>query len=440
MQICRGGYSSMRVPLRFLSEVFTVVVLFLSTGAVLSLVIDVSNPDTLTHGSTALQLVWSCIYVLSVLRVLPRYREIVWFLRSNKLLTLLLALAVLSTLWSGDPGLTFRRSIAVLATTIFGIDFALRYSIQEQLRRLCFVLGLAVLLSVIVQVCWPGSIPVVDADYTAEGWNGAFAQKNMFARVIVLTALAFLMRSSGRRRLFKNGLVICCAFALIGAAQARTALVVLLALLFLLAACRFLLSARHSRLVWLVGVVTGLPILYLASTNVEYLTGILGRNSTLTGRVGIWHMAFASFLKSPLLGYGYSGFWNVSPEALKINSALHWTVPDAHNGFLDLALQLGLVGLCLYLTYYVIAVRRAVEYARSNSSAEAMWPLAYLAFSFLYSFTESSPLASNSMSWILYISVAYSVAAASAFHPAEPETAVAVAELPPGLQLNRGEI
>ena len=436
MQICRGGYSSMRVPLRFLSEVFTVVVLFLSTGAFLSLVIDVSNPDTQTHGSTGLQLVWSCIYVLAALRALARYREIVWFLRSNKLLTLLLALAVLSTLWSGDPGLTFRRSIAVLATTLFGIDFALRYSIQEQLRRLCF----AVLLSVIVQVCWPGLIPVVNATSAAEGWNGAFPQKNMFARVIVLTALAFLMRSSGRRRLFKNGLVICCAFALIGAAQARTALVVLLALLFLWAGSRFLLSARHPGLVWLVGVVTGLPILYLASTNLEYLTGILGRNSTLTGRVGIWHMAFASFLKRPLLGYGYSGFWNVSSEALKINSALHWTVPHAHNGFLDLALQLGLAGLCLYLTYYVIVVRRAVEYARSNSSAEAMWPLAYLAFSFLYSFTESSPLTSNSMSWILYISVAYSVAAASAFHPAEPETAVAVAELTPGPQLNRGEI
>jgi exopolysaccharide production protein ExoQ len=405
----------MRVPVKLLNAAFTVVVLFLAIGAFQSLVMDVSNPETLTRGSTALQVVWSCIYVVVALRALPLYRQMGSFIRSNKLLIFLLALTVLSTLWSGDPGLTFRRSIGVLGTTLFGIDFALRYPIRDQLRMLCFVLGLTVLLDLIVQVCWPGSIPIVDAAY-GEGWNGGFLQKNVFARIIVLTTLAFIMRSSGRRKIVKDGLVTLCALALIVASESRTALVLLPTLLLLLAIVRFLLSTRRSRVAYVVCIVMGLAILYLASVNLDYLTGMLDRDSTLTGRVDIWQMAFASFLKRPLLGYGYSAFWNVSPDAFRINSVMNWTVPHAHNGFLDLALQLGLLGLCLYLTYYVVSVIRAVEYARSNSSVEAMWPFAYLAFTFLYSITEGSLLSSNSIFWILYTSVACSVAAAPVFH------------------------
>jgi exopolysaccharide production protein ExoQ len=359
------------------------------------------------------------------LRVLPNYRQIGLFFRSNKLLTMLLVLAMLSTAWSGDPGLTFRRSIATLAATLFGVDFALRHSIKDQLRRLCFVLGTVVLLSVVVQVCWPGAIPNLDTTY-GNGWNGAFEQKNTFARIVVLTAIAFLTQSGGRRKLLKDGLVICCASAVIAGTQSRTAVMVLFALLFILAGARLLLSARSPRMIWLVGTAIGLPTLYLASTNLEFLTGILGRNTTLTGRTDIWHMALASFLKSPFLGYGYSAFWNVSPEGLKINSVLHWAVPHAHNGFLDLALQLGLVGLCLYLAYYAISLRRAVEYARTH---------------FLYSITESSPLASNSLFWMLYTSVACSLTATPVLHPADPESAdLPNTELLPGLQLNRGQI
>ena len=325
-------------------------------------------------------------------------------------------LTLLSTGWSADPGITFRRRAALLATTLFVIDFTFRHSIHEQLRRICFVLGLAVLLSVVVQVCWPGSTPAVDATY-GEGSNGVFEKKGGFARIIVLFALAFITAHSGRRTFVENGLVVFCAFALIGATQSKSALVVLAASLSVRAAIRMLFTARHPRLVWLAVLVTGLPGFYLASTNLEYLAGTVGRDATLTGRVGIWDLACAGFLKKPLFGHGYSAFWNTSPEALKINSVLHWAVPHAHNGLLDLALQIGLVGLFVYLAYFAISVRRAVEYARSNLLVGRVWPLAFLAFTLLYSITEDSPLASNSMFWIVYASVACSLAA-PALHPA----------------------
>jgi len=95
----------------------------------------------------------------------------------------------------------------------------------------------------------------------------------------------------------------------------------------------------------------------------------------------------------------------------------------------------------LYLTYYVVSVRRAVDYARTNASVEGMWPFAYLAFTFLYNITESSPLSSNSIFWILYTSVACSLAVAPAFHSAEAEVGDAeIAEPQPNLQFNGGDV
>ena len=64
----------------------------------------------------------------------PAAREILRTVKANKSLLFLVLFAILSMIWSEDAGLTIRRGFAVLATTLFGLDFAVRYSIREQVR------------------------------------------------------------------------------------------------------------------------------------------------------------------------------------------------------------------------------------------------------------------------------------------------------------------
>jgi exopolysaccharide production protein ExoQ len=413
----------MRVLIKLLNDIFTLAVLFLSTGAFLPLIMGTSQSETLTKGTVAIQGAWALIYIFATLRALPHYRQIAEFIGSNKLLVCLLVLTLLSSFWSEEPGITLRRSIALVGTMLVGVDLALRYSIRNQLRMLCFVLGSVVLLSVIVQVLWPGAIRTIDV-VQSSGWNGAFNQKNVFGRIIVLTTIAFLANPSGRWKPLRNGLAICCGVALIVASHSMGGLVVLATLLSFLGVYRILASIRHLRIAYLLSVAFGLmasSLLYLVISNLDSVTRMLGRDPTLTGRVKLWRLAFASFLRQPLFGYGYSGFWNVSSDALHINRVLYWTVPHAHNGFLDLALELGLVGLFLYLTYYVVLVHRAFDYARNRARLEGMWIFAYLAFAFLYSVTESSTLAANSIFGIMFASVACSVAGVPVVQPDEHE-------------------
>jgi O-antigen ligase len=233
----------------------------------------------------------------------------------------------------------------------------------------------------------------------------------------VLFAVVALSRS---RRSLRDFLLLGCAiagaFGLIALAHSAGALVILAVLL--------LLSKISGALRWkpkmlAVGVFASalvlVPMSYLALHNLDAVTGVLGRNASLTGRVGIWQLAISSIERNPLHGYGYSAFWDAdSPEATRIREEVNWSTPHAHNGYIDLTLETGFAGLALLIATYLVAGRRAIDCLQRGVEREAMWPLVYLGFFVLYQFTEGSLVAGNTLYWILFVAVCFSVADAPA--------------------------
>ena len=400
----------MNVSRRYLGDLFTIIVLVLGTGALQSLIVDTSTSKAVAEGNPFLQVVWACIYIIVAIRAAQQSHAIMEAVRSNKLLIALVFLALFSAAWSADPGLTLRRSIALLATTLFGVDFAVRYSIREQLRLLAIALGGVVLLSVIVQVFFPGQIPTVDMLYP-DAWVGLFGQKNEFGRIIVLATLVILtaVRKSVGGILIAV-LALLSALGLIIEAESMTSFVALVGMILVL---RFAPTLRWNagirRAIQVFCTVITLPTLYLLIHYRDAVTGLMGRNASLTGRVKIWGLSVASIALKPILGYGYSAFWPASPEAMRIDVAINWTVPHAHNAYIELALELGLVGLALYGAAYVVALRRAARYMRMERGNSAKWPLIYLCFILLYSFTENYVVAPNTIFWMLFVAASCTV-------------------------------
>lgn len=161
----------MRLSPNFLGDAFTVGVLFLATTAFQSLIVDASTPQAVAKGSALMQSLWVAIYVMVAMRALQHRRLVLQIVRANTLLVLLVLFALFSALWSEDPNLTLRRGIAVLATTVFGVDLAVRYSVREQLRLTRITLLLAITLSIVVDTLFHGLIPTVDSAYSS-AWNG----------------------------------------------------------------------------------------------------------------------------------------------------------------------------------------------------------------------------------------------------------------------------
>jgi exopolysaccharide production protein ExoQ len=133
---------------------------------------------------------------------------------------------------------------------------------------------------------------------------------------------------------------------------------------------------------------------------------LLHKDITLSGRTTIWGALSVSIAKHPLLGYGYSAFWlGLRGESANVISAIHWAALSyAENGVIELWLELGAIGVGLFVLAYVGAyrrLRRLISY--TNGTPELFW---YASILFLVIITniEAGEIAQpNSMVWIMFV-------------------------------------
>jgi O-antigen ligase len=158
--------------------------------------------------------------------------------------------------------------------------------------------------------------------------------------------------------------------------------------------------------------VTVLTLLLMASSGVaiflgnsERITNAVGRSSDLTGRTEVWSGVAPSILEHPLLGYGYSGFVpEVSAALAEVEYAMGGAILYSHNGYLEVLLNLGIVGFALTLAFLAAGVRRALYWSNRNRSSTGLWPLAFMLFFLFQNFTECTILLQD-LEWGICVAV-----------------------------------
>ena len=98
-----------------------------------------------------------------------------------------------------------------------------------------------------------------------------------------------------------------------------------------------------------------------------------------------------------------------------------WDPPNSHNGILDMWLDLGLLGLSVYLLGFISSMGRGLVYLRQSSAAAAIWPIMYLMYFWCSNQTESGFLRQNEIYWLLYVVVTVSLIPARPISPIPPE-------------------
>lgn len=114
----------------------------------------------------------------------------------------------------------------------------------------------------------------------------------------------------------------------------------------------------------------------------------LGRNTNLTGRASeIWPLLIP-MAPNVLIGAGFESFW-LGPRLQKVWNAFPGLyVNEAHNGYIEVYLNLGLVGVILIVLVLVHGYRRSVAAFRRDSSSASLM-LAYVLSGTIYSYTEA---------------------------------------------------
>jgi|ERR1039458_516154 exopolysaccharide production protein ExoQ len=343
------------------------------------------------------------VYLPVGILILKYWHRFVRGLPDCKWAIALTGLALISGMWAADPLFTFRKALILTATTAFGIYFGTRFRRDEQINLLCYALGSAAVMSLVVILFLPQY--GIDHNYHSGNWRGVFEEKNVLGKVTVLAALVFCM--SSRRSLKHKGILVAWLGVfgtLIVFSGSKTAAVAGAVLLFL-AVAYGMLRYRVTLLVPFLAV-SVLMCTFLIVTVTGYqgtLLAKLGRDPTLSGRSLLWDSVLVAIGKRPVLGYGFNSFWNgmAGPSATVVE-AVEWVTPHAHNGFLDLCLDLGVVGLLMFSVGFVLRARTAIMEYRFSGRRTAMWPLVYLSFIVIYNITESSLLHANGLYWVLY--------------------------------------
>jgi len=389
-----------------LEKIFSVFVLILSTYAVIPLLMAKNGVliDPV-RGNIIMQALWLAVFVITFFLLLIRLRKVVRIAFQDKWLWFLVGLAVVSAAWSGLPLLTLRHSAALLGTTVFGVYLAGRYSRPEIIKLLVWTLGLIAVLS----LCFALLLPQygIQIEYKRiVAWRGVYIHKNLLGNFMSLTAVTSLLYAFGCRKKLLVGLILFgISVALLFFSASKTALVSFIILLFILSIIQIFrgryMQSVPARILFILSV--GSLAVWLAY-NVDFIFHILGRNTTLTGRTFLWQEVWGMIQKHPWLGYGYDSFW-LGREGLSksIWQIIRWTPDNAHNGYLDLWLQLGLLGVVLFAVSFITSLFKAIALIRRENGWIEMFPLLFLIFMAIHNITESTILFRNQIFWILYV-------------------------------------
>ena len=394
--------------LKTIEKAFNVAMLFYTTGAVLSFVFGSSDGTARDEGSVPYLALQLGLYAVAFCFIAIRWRLVLRGAMNAKWILALVGIAIASSAWSQDPLFTFRRSLVLLATTLYAIYFGGRFTITEQLRMLSWTFALVVFSSLFMVIF----LPHYGVDHGAffGAWQGAFPQKNMLARAMVLAAAVFyFVRPSAVSWIRWIG--IAASLVLLAASRSVTGVIVLVVMV----AALLLFRLARVNVTFVVPLLSGIGTLGIALALLTYpgqseLFALVGRNTTLTGRTDLWNAALESILRHPWLGYGFNAFWaGMEGGSASVILSVGWYVRHSHNGFLDLSLDLGMLGLATFLAGYVVLSKRALQILRRVPGPGSHWCCAFLCLMLLYNLDESSILMQNNIFWILYTSTAVNI-------------------------------
>jgi exopolysaccharide production protein ExoQ len=346
-----------------------------------------------------------------------RRRRVGRFLRANAPILLFFTYCAASILWADYPFVAFKRWIKAVGDVAMVLvvltDLNPTAAIQRVLSRMGFIL---LPLSVLFIKYYPD----IGRGYNPWTWLPSYGGVTVFKNLLGMTCLiaglgsvwsfmtAYRTRKNAdgsknknrMRHLAAHGIVIGMAIYLFLIADSMTSFSCFLLGGFLIViASGTRLGRKPAVIHTLVAVMVGLSlsVLFLPESG---LVQSLGRDPTLTGRTAIW-TAVISLVRHPLLGAGFESFWTGDRLTRVWLLIKEPGIQEAHNGYLEVYLNLGWIGVSLLALVIVAGYRDIIAMFHRDRDAGTI-RLAFFVVGLIYSCTEAG-FRMMSVVWIAFL-------------------------------------
>ena len=363
-----------------------------------------------------------------------------------------LVLAALSIAWSAYPAASALGVAATVATTVAGAFLALgmawRDFVDSLASALRWVLGLSLAFELFVSTVIRAPVLPFWVDYSelatiprAFYWSrdllfeggriqGIVGNANLLGMIALLSlAVSLVVGATTRHRLAWNAIWAAVAVITLALTRSSTVLASAIGVVLLLALVLLVRRVRgRARVMVQAGgalALLGFGAAVLAAH--EPILALLSKSTDLTNRGDIWGAVLGLIEQRPVAGWGWISYWApwVAPfDDLAVVRGV--TYLQAHNAWLDVTLQLGVIGLVIFAAFVAGTFLRVWLTAIDPSSAptRALLPLALLVALLVQSLAESRLLVELGWALLVVLSL-YSAGASQAPRSplrAEPRT------------------
>ena len=343
--------------------------------------------------------------------VIRRHQAVSALSMQMKLITSFPILALLLCPVSQQATRTISSGMVLLSGILLIFYIMSRYTLNEVLE-LFLVLGSGTIMA---SILFAVVLPQYGRDLMgghSSAWKGIFSAKNYLGNM----ALFFLTVAVSYRphtNFFRSLRLAQIFFCLVAIAFSHAATSYLLTAVYIVYALTLKvvrgLRKKDYFVAFIVLFVAFAAVTVLIVLQPDFIISLLGKDATLTGRTEIWDAVLGSIAKQPLFGYGYQAFWlGFKGESYRIILTVTWALGQAQNGFLDVTLEMGIVGLTIVLLLFGFAFRDGVTcLLRSHDQSQLRaveWYMAIVILTTIYNLDESflfEPRHLGSMMFIL---------------------------------------
>jgi len=357
--------------------------------------LDTANAEAYLDGSPMDRAVATGFIVIGLIILIGRRERTVEILKKNWPILLFLLYGLISAGWADLPFVAFKRwtkALGALAMVLVVLTDLDPVAATKQLfTRTAFLL---IPTSVLLIKYYPDLSRYYDRWEGTAYYSGVATDKNMLGCICLCLGLgvvwqfvqSFSKTPERNRRLLAYGTVIAMNFWLFSIASSSTSLAC-----FALGSALIVVLFSRAR-PWLVHggviVLASIGVIgFLSQDALAFMIKSLGRNMTLTGRTDLW-IDLLKMNTNQWFGVGFESFF-VGDRVERLWKLYWWHPNEAHNGYLEIYLTLGRVGIFLLLLLVVTGYRNAMKIYRLDPRSGSL-RLAFLIVVLLYNITEAA--------------------------------------------------
>ena len=367
---------------------------------------------SLAEGSPLDRWIYTGLELIGLAVLVSRGSKVSKFVRSNGPVIAMFVYCAMSIVWSDFPDIAFKRWTKAVGDVVMVFlvlsDRNPAAAIKRVLARVSFIL---VPLSVLFIKYYPELGKGYGRWDGKSLYTGVATNKNALGAICLICGLASVWRFliaykeqkglERTRQLMAHAAILAMIGWLLHMASSMTAIACFTLAGSLLFATQTRSMLRkpwlvHTLVVMIIAVSAAVLFLGVSPTALQSI----GKDPTLTDRTAIWGLVIG-MTKNPLMGTGFESFW-LGPRLDQIWAEYSWGPMEAHNGYIEIYLQLGWIGLMLLGVVIVTGYRRVIAAYRNHLPAASLM-LSYFVVGVVYNFTEAAYFRIMTPVWIFFL-------------------------------------